>query len=277
VSTEQARGGLRKMITSLGGDSVTYALPVGAQQLPLNPLLGQTLELRYAGEIRCIHCDRSTSKSFNQGYCYPCFKRLARCDSCIVSPQKCHYDAGTCREPDWGEANCMIEHFVYIANTSGLKVGITRGTQVPTRWIDQGATQALPVYRVGARLDSGLIEVIFARHVTDKTAWQAMLKGSNTALDMAAERARLVAACAAEVEALIEERGLDAVHEIADVETTTIDYPVLEYPVKVKSLSFDKQPVVGGTLLGIKGQYLILDTGVINMRRHAGYQVAIHA
>jgi hypothetical protein len=86
-----------------------------------------------------------------------------------------------------------------------------------------------------------------------------------------------VAACAAEVEALIEERGLDAVHEIADVETTTIDYPVLEYPVKVKSLSFDKLPVVGGTLLGIKGQYLILDTGVINMRRHAGYQVAIHA
>jgi hypothetical protein len=144
VSTEQARGGLRKMITSLGGDSVTYALPVGAQQLPLNPLLGQTLELRYAGEIRCIHCDRSTSKSFNQGYCYPCFKRLARCDSCIVSPQKCHYDAGTCREPDWGEANCMIEHFVYIANTSGLKVGITRGTQVPTRWIDQGRRRRCP-------------------------------------------------------------------------------------------------------------------------------------
>jgi hypothetical protein len=88
VSTEQARGGLRKMITSLGGDSVTYALPVGAQQLPLNPLLGQTLELRYAGEISLHSLRPQYQQELHQGYCYPCFKRLARCDSCIVSPQK---------------------------------------------------------------------------------------------------------------------------------------------------------------------------------------------
>ena len=169
----------------------------------------------------------------------------------------------------------MIDHFVYISNTSGLKVGITRGSQVPTRWIDQGATQALPVFRVSSRLDSGLVEVIFAAHVADKTAWQAMLKGPNGVLDLPAERDRLLAACAEEVAALREERGLDAIVEITDAAPTSITYPVLEYPEKVKSLTFDKVSEVSGTLMGIKGQYLILDTGVINMRRHAGYEVSL--
>jgi hypothetical protein len=261
------------MVASLADGSARYELPVGEARVPLNDLLGQRLTLRFEGEIRCIHCDRATRKSFNQGYCYPCFRRLAQCDSCIVSPQKCHYHEGICREPAWGEANCMIDHFVYLANTSGLKVGITRGTQVPTRWLDQGATQALPIFRVASRLDSGLVEVLFKDLVADKTAWQAMLKGGNHDLDLPAERERLLAALAPQIAALRETRGLDAISELPDAEPVAIEYPVLTYPTRVKSLTFDKLPEVAGQLLGIKGQYLILDTGVINIRRHAGYHV----
>lgn len=268
-------GGIRKMQSTLTEASVDYALPMGDSDVPLNALLGESISLSFLGAIHCVHCGRKTKKSFNQGYCYPCFRRLAQCDSCIMSPQKCHYAAGSCREPEWGDANCMVDHFVYLANTSGLKVGITRGTQVPTRWIDQGASQALPAFRVASRLDSGLVEVTFAAHVADKTAWQRMLKGANDPMDLPAERARLMETCKEAIETLQQDRGIDAITALDTDEVTEINYPVLEYPSKVKSMTFDKVPEVTGTLLGIKAQYLILDTGVINMRRHAGYAVAL--
>jgi hypothetical protein len=269
-----ASGAVRKMRTSLE-EPVQYSLPLGEQEIPLNQFLGQQLQLDYHGVINCVHCDRKTSKSFSQGYCYPCFKRLAQCDSCIVSPEKCHYATGTCREPEWGEQHCMIDHFVYIANTSGLKVGITRGSQVPTRWMDQGATQAQPIFRVATRLYSGLVETLFKNHIADKTNWQAMLKGSAEDCDMEAARHRLMLECAADIEALQQQFGLQAITVLAGEPETRISYPVMEYPVKVKSFNLDKTPRVGGTLLGIKGQYLIFDTGVINIRKYGGYQLSI--
>ena len=270
MSEVLAAGNGRKMKTELA-DPVQYRLPLGESDLPMNSLLGQQLGLSFNGQINCIACDRKTNKSFNQGYCYPCFKRLAQCDSCIVSPEKCHYADGTCREPEWGETNCMIDHFVYLANTSGLKVGITRHSQVPTRWMDQGATQAQPIFRVSTRLQSGLVETLFKNHVADKTSWQAMLKGGAQPMDLEAERQRLVSECASEVDALRDSYGLDAITELEAAPETRISYPVLEYPTKVKSFNLDKQPELEGTLMGIKGQYLIFDTGVINMRKYAGY------
>ena len=271
-----ATGSVRKMRTELA-DSVQYRLPFGDSETPLNDWIGRSLQLSFLEEIRCIHCDRKTQKSFNQGYCYPCFKRLARCDSCIVKPETCHFFAGTCREPEWGEANCMIDHVVYLANTSGIKVGITRGSQVPTRWMDQGATQALPVFRVSNRLQSGLVESLFARHVADKTNWQAMLKGPGEVRDLAAARDALMAECATDIAALQAAHGVDAIQTLPDAAETTISYPVLTYPVKVKSFNLDKTPDIGGTLLGIKGQYLIFDTGVINMRKYGGYRLQLTA
>lgn len=276
MSTELANGAVRKMKTKLA-DPVSYTMLVGDAELPLNDYLGKTLELEYTGAINCIACDRATSKSFNQGYCYPCFKRLAQCDTCIMSPEKCHFAEGTCREPQWGEENCMRDHFVYLANTSGLKVGITRGTQVPTRWMDQGATQALPIFRVATRLHSGLVEVLFKAHTADKTNWQAMLKGSAEPRDLVAERERLMGECAGELDALTQTHGVDAIVPLAQEQEVTISYPVLEYPAKVKSLNLDKTPKVGGTLMGIKGQYLIFDTGVINMRKYGGYSLSVRA
>ena len=271
-----AGGAVRKMRNALD-EPVHYTMLLGEHEVDLNPFLGQHLKLEYSGLINCIHCGRKTSKSFNQGYCYPCFKRLAQCDTCIVSPQKCHYAAGTCREPEWGETHCMIDHIVYLANTSGLKVGITRGTQVPTRWMDQGATQARPIFRVSSRLQSGLVEILLGQHVADKTNWRAMLKGDAEPRDLAADRESLLASCAAGLEELWQEHGLQSIQALPDAEEVTIRYPVLQYPEKVASFNLDKDPVVEGTLIGIKGQYLIFDTGVINMRKYGGYHLTLSA
>ena len=270
------QGTLRKMRSRLS-QPVEYQLRLGEEEISLNPLLEKKISLQYSGLINCTNCGRKTKKSFNSGYCYPCFQRLAECDSCIIHPEKCHFDQGTCRDPAWGERFCLQDHIVYLANSSGLKVGITRGTQVPTRWIDQGATQALAIIRVRTRLQSGEVEVMFKQFVADKTNWRDMLKGQATPLDMHAEAKRLIDKCQSDLKELEDKFGFFAISVLNGVDVVSIDYPVVSYPEKVTSLNFDKTPIVEGTLLGIKGQYLILDSGVINMRRFAGYEVALHS
>tara|TARA_B110000444_G_scaffold260565_1_gene308068 strand:- start:230 stop:1057 length:828 start_codon:yes stop_codon:yes gene_type:complete len=271
-----AKGTLRKMSTRLS-QPVEYQLRLGEEEIPLNPLLEKKISLQYSGLINCVNCGRKTNKSFNSGYCYLCFQKLAECDSCIIHPEKCHFDQGTCRDPAWGERFCLQDHIVYLANSSGLKVGITRGTQVPTRWIDQGATQALAIIRVRSRLQSGEVEVMFKQFVADKTNWRDMLKGEATPLDMHAEAERLIEKCQSDLKELEDKFGFFAISVLNGVDVVSIDYPVVSYPEKVTSLNFDKTPIVEGKLLGIKGQYLILDSGVINMRRFAGYEVALHS
>ncbi|PSF04674.1 DUF2797 domain-containing protein [Marinobacter fuscus] len=264
-------GRLRKMPAE-AGTPVTYTLKVGDADVALNDLIGQHIRLDYEGVIRCIHCNRATKKSFNQGYCYPCFRKLAACDSCIMSPEKCHYHLGTCREPEWGERNCMVGHVVYLANSSGLKVGITRATQVPTRWIDQGAVAAIPMARVTTRYLAGLVEVACKGHVADRTNWRAMLKGDVPELNLAEERARVLSLIAGDLEQLRSEHGADSI-TVVDEHSLELGYPVDVWPAKVKTHNLDKSPQVEGTLEGVKGQYLMLDTGVINIRKFTGYEV----
>lgn len=271
-----ARGIVRKMRSRLG-QPVSYSARLGDNEVALNPLIDQQLKLVFSGSIYCIHCNRKTNKSFNQGYCYPCFQKLAQCDSCIIHPERCHFEQGSCREPAWGEKYCMQDHIVYLANSSGLKVGITRATQVPTRWIDQGATQALAIMRVRSRLQSGTLEMAFKQHVADKTNWRDMLKGKAAELDMAGERDRLLAACEEDIKELMARFGFFAISVLKGIDAVSIDYPVQAYPEKITSLNFDKEPVVSGTLKGIKGQYLIFDSGVINLRRFSGYEVELQA
>ena len=269
-------GSLRKMVAALQSP-VAYRLPLGEELLPLNALLGKSLTLSYTGAIHCIACGRKTSKSFNQGYCYPCLRRLARCDNCIIKPEQCHFHAGTCREPDWAQTHCMQAHIVYLANSSGIKVGVTRQTQVPTRWIDQGATQALAVFQAKNRYVAGLLEVALKHHVGDKTNWRAMLKGRPERADLAARADALRAECENEIRELETRFGEGAVRYLADGEQIEIDYPVERYPGTVRALGFDNTPQITGTLLGIKGQYLILDAGVLNVRKFAGYEVGVSA
>lgn len=270
---ELGRGALSKMAVRLEGQ-VQYALRLDDRQYPLNPLLGKVVRLDYLGAIHCSHCGKRTKKSYSQGYCFPCMKKLAQCDQCIVSPEKCHYAAGTCREPQWGEQFCMTDHVVYLANSSGVKVGITRATQVPTRWIDQGALQALPIFRVATRQQSGLVEDLLRTQVADRTNWRAMLKGEVELLDLPAIRQQLLDSCAAGIAELQQRFGLQAIQPVTDAEVVAIDYPVSEYPKKITSLDLEKTPQIEGTLLGIKGQYLILDCGVINLRKFTSYQLA---
>lgn len=257
-------------------DPVSYTLRVGDHELALNTLLGQRLDIHYTGEIRCIHCDRKTSKSFNQGYCFPCFRRLAACDSCIMSPEKCHYHLGTCREPEWGETHCMTGHVVYLANSSGLKVGITRASQVPTRWIDQGAVAAVPMLRVASRYLAGLVEVACKQHVADRTNWRTMLKGEAPEIDLLAERTNLMAQIAPELGQLAAEHGADTL-QASDEPVWSLSYPVEHWPKTVRAHNLDKEPHVSGILQGVKGQYLILDSGVINIRKYTAYEVRVTA
>ncbi len=272
------RGCLTKMAVEPGRGNAParYTLRAGTQRLDLNACLGRPLRLSWSGAIACTHCGRATRKSFGQGYCYPCFKRLAQCDTCIVKPELCHYFEGTCREPEWGERHCFQPHVVYLANASGLKVGITRATQVPTRWLDQGAVQALPVLAVESRQQAGFVEVLFKEEVADRTNWRAMLKGDVAVLDLAAERDRLLARLDSGLANLRERFGHEAIRTL-DERAVSLDYPVLEYPRKIVSHNFDKHPEVTGTLQGVKGQYLILDSGVINLRKFTGYEVEVAA
>ncbi|CAM4007285.1 hypothetical protein CCOS865_01540 [Pseudomonas reidholzensis] len=273
---ELARGSLSKMAVRLEAPVVQYSFRLGEAQVAVNPLIGKTLRLEYLGAIHCSHCGKRTKTSYSQGYCYPCMSKLAQCDLCIMAPERCHYDAGTCREPSWGEQFCMTDHVVYLANSSGVKVGITRATQLPTRWLDQGASQALPIMRVATRQQSGLVEDVLRSQVPDRTNWRALLKGDADVLDLVAIREQIFEACAEGIHALQQRFGVQAIQPLNDAEVVQMRYPVEAYPSKIVSFNLDKTPIVEGTLLGIKGQYLIFDTGVINIRKYTAYQLAVH-
>ncbi len=261
------QGQIRKMQVLGLEPQVQYALPLGETVLPLNERIGQPIKLVFQGEIRCLNCGRATRKSYCQGHCYPCSQRLAACDLCILKPETCKYHQGQCREPEWGQAHCLQPHVIYLANTSGLKVGITRRSQIPVRWVDQGAVQALPLLEVDERMHAGLVEVELARVMADKTNWRALLKGEPECIDLAS---------LAEEHLQQLEWPAIAVRRLPMDGEVRLNYPVLEYPQKIVSHNLDKQPELEGTLLGIKGQYLILDTAVINLRKYGGYVLEVH-
>ena len=267
-----ASGYLRKMRVQVADPLQYHCEFSGGTSLPLNPYLGHCISLRFSGEAQCVACSRRIKKTFNQGYCYPCFMKLAACDSCIVKPEKCHFSAGTCREPAWGLSHCMQPHIVYIANSSGLKVGITRQGQIPTRWIDQGARQALAVYRVQSRYHSGLVEVMLKSYLNDKTNWRQLLAKDAELVDIRACWQEILA------EAKFEEKlaanselsgKVERLYETAD--SFTANYPLMQYPSGLQVIDVSKTPEVEGKLVGIKGQYLLFEDKVINIRKYTGY------
>ena len=262
------KGNLLKMKTRWE-TPVSYTLPLGEFQIPLNPLIGKEVTLHFNGTINDIYDQQPIKKSYGQGFSYKNFMTLARCDSCIIKPELCHYHQGSCREPQWGEAHCFEPHYIYLANTSGLKVGITRQTQIPTRWIDQGASCALPILKVPDRLTSGLVEVELKKQMNDKTNWRKMLQGQGEEIDLYEER-----------ENIFETFG-DVLDDLKaqdlDEDTVKISYPMEGPAPSLRSLDFHKTPTVSGTLLGIKGQYLIFDNGVLNIRKYQGYFIEFRA
>lgn len=254
---------------------VAYSLVLDPFECKLSPLLGQSVQLEWSGAIRCLSCGAATKKSYAQGHCYKCMITKASCDMCMMKPETCHFHLGTCREPDWALQVCFNPHIVYLANSSALKVGITRQVNMPTRWLDQGATQALPIVQTANRFLCGVIEKLFAQELADKTDWRAMLRGESTPIDLLQIRDELLARFMPEIERLQHAYPNEIKLLPAEMVMRQFAYPVLEYPKKVTAHNFDKQPLIAGTLLGIKGQYLMLDTGVLNLRKFGGYQLMV--
>ena len=273
--THRLTGHLAKLTTHIDAvpnAQVQYTLVLGDQKLPLNPLIGETIRLEHLGQINCSHCGRKTKKSYSQGYCFPCMQKLPQCDLCIMSPERCHFDAGTCRDEAWGQAFCMQPHIVYLANSSGLKVGITRVNQMPTRWLDQGASQAMPIMQVATRKLSGQVETVLKHYVADKTNWRKLLKSDAETIDMSHAADLLLNQSEADLDVLL--GGLDQTdYQWLDTAAISMRYPVLAYPEKINSHNLDKEPVLEAKLMGIKGQYLIFDTVVINVRKYSSYLV----
>ncbi|GHC18148.1 hypothetical protein GCM10010082_06850 [Kushneria pakistanensis] len=275
-ATLMRAGGLSRMaITADASGNAHYHLRIGEHSEPLNAWLGHNIALQFAGSIHCVHCQRLTRKSFGQGHCYACFRRLARCDTCMMAPERCHYFQGTCREPEWGERHCFAPHVVYLASSSGAKVGITKPSQMPTRWLDQGAVQALPILSVASRRQSGMVEALFRSEISDRTHWQRMLKGETSDVDLIELRDELMTRLAPGLAALRAEFGEDNIQAHAEQRVARFDYPVLAWPTRVSAFNLDRTAKVEGRLMGLKGQYLILDSGVINLRKYAGYQVSV--
>ena len=259
-------GTILKMKTRLGKPA-SYNLPIGDDFLDMNERIGHFIQLTWQKEIYCIGCDRQINRSFAQGYCYPCFLNHPETSECILRPELCQAQDGIARDLDWAEHHCLKPHFVYLAVSSGIKVGVTRASQIPTRWIDQGATYAIRLAETPNRFTAGLIEVALKKHISDRTAWQRMLKNQIMEnVDLVQKKEEMTTQLAPELQNFVS----------PDEEITTITYPVLEFPEKVKSLGFDKLNEICGRLMGIKGQYLLFDDNtVLNIRKHTGYVVKV--
>lgn len=261
-------GNIRKMEV-IHERVIQYHLPVGEMNISMNPLMGRTITLEYLGHIHCIRCGRETRKSFAQGYCYPCFTTAPETEECVLKPELCRAQDGIARDMEYAKEHCLSDQVVYLSLTSGVKVGVTRSSQVPTRWIDQGAIRALEFARTPNRYLAGLMEVALKGHLADKTNWRKMLSASIPEdVDLLEEKKRLIPRVPGQLASYINDHD----------EVIELEYPVYHYPQKIKSLNFDSDPLISGVLTGIKGQYLMLDQDrVINMRKFGGYQLRFHA
>lgn len=259
------KGNISKMSASLG-DPIQYILKLD-EQIDMNAFIGKDLMIEWTSVINCTNCGKKTKSSFGQGFCYTCFTTAPQAAECILRPELCKAHLGQGRDPEWEEANHNQPHVVYLAASSAIKVGITRLTQVPTRWIDQGASEALILAETPNRYEAGRIEVELKSMFTDKTHWQKMLKNDiDETIDLAETKW--------EIEEQLPSDITDCFTD--DEDPVELIYPVVEYPVKVKSIKLDKEPKFKKKLVGIKGQYLIFDDGhVMNVRSHTGYEIIL--
>jgi hypothetical protein len=257
-------GILRKMRTALE-DGVNYSLVLNKEPvMDLNPLIGKEFKLEWTGKISCINCGRSLKKTFGQGFCYTCFTEAPQAGPCIIRPELCEAHEGKGRDVEWEEKHHNKPHIVYLAQTSGIKIGITRETNVPSRWIDQGARRAVAIANTPYRQLAGLLEVELKQYLSDRTDWRKMLTDERDNDDLLETRDMILSF-------LPEKYGEYAV---PDGELYEFDYPIEKYPEKVKSLKLEDLKKIEGTLSGIRGQYLYFNGDqVINLRKYSGYEV----
>jgi len=246
---------------------VRYFLPMGEMELPLNELIGKSINMKFTGQINCIACGKRTKTSFGQGFCYNCLQTAPEASETVMRPELSKAHLGIARDMDWAREHDLIDHFVYLAVSGELKVGVTRHHQVPTRWIDQGASEAILLAKTPNRHIAGVIEVFLKNFFSDKTNWQSMLKNKTAQeYNLPEEKVNAYHLLPAELQQYLYQ----------DNHVWQLHYPVSSFPEKVTSVTFDKDPLISGILDGIKGQYMIFTDGrVLNIRKHNGYFLEI--
>ena len=252
---------LKKMNTKLE-DVVQYTLDIHGESIVMNDLIGKQIKIEWSGVVIC-GCGKKMKKFYRSGFCYECFYDSPLASQSIFKPELCTAHLGIEeRDLQWEKTFQLAPHYVYLANSSGIKVGITRGTQGVIRWMDQGASQAILLAEVPNRRFSGDIEVALKKYVDDVTNWRKMLSGKPAAVDLIKMKEELSIHVPEELKQYI----------LPDNTVTEINYPVREYPKKINSTKLDRTPIIEGELKGIKGQYLIFDGDrVFNVRSHEGY------
>ena len=265
-------GNLRKMRTALE-TPVKYSLNLkdildDGESIDMNDLIGKQIRIEFQKAIHCVVTGRKIKKAYGEGMSFDAWRTSPSAVESIIRPELSRIHEGVAlRDKDWEEKHHNQPHYVYISKTAGIKVGVTRTTNIPYRWIDQGAIEAIIIAETPYRQLAGLIEVELKQHLADRTNWRAMLK-NEIKEDIALEDAK------EEVLELLSEEFYDFIYD--DDEVTMINYPVIDYPEKVTSIKLDKLSVIEHKLMGIKGQYLLFDGGgVFNVRSHAGYRVKI--
>lgn len=251
---------LDKMRTE-NGTPIQYYL----NDVHLNPLIGKKIKMEFDGVINCVVCNKKIPKAYGQGFCYPCFSESPENAECIIRPELCEGHLGKGRNPEWEFHHHVKEHFVYFSFTNEIKVGVTRSTQMPTRWIDQGAVAAMIVSKVPYRKLAGQIEVAFKAYMKDKTTWNQMLQDTKVFPDfLIGEKERLISTLPDELQIYTEQEN----------NVQLFEYPVLYYPSNLQQFNFTKNPTIEQKLVGIKGQYFIFENGeVLNIRNQSGYKV----
>jgi hypothetical protein len=246
-------------------EPVSYFFRTDREETLLNEALGCPFSLIFSGTIYCVVCGRKTSKAFGQGFCFPCFRDSPENSPCIVRPELCRGHLGEGRDVQWELENHVTPHIVYLAWSSGWKVGVTRESQVPVRWLDQGASLAIPIARTPNRYEAGLIEVALKQHLADKTDWRHMLLAAQPPRD-----------CQPPLnpDRFVPEASRPFL--LAERPCYRFSYPLIQHFAKVVSVNLSKTPHFEGTLAGMKGQYLILSDGrVLNIRNHLGFEVEV--
>ena len=258
-------GVLTKMQTEFG-NPIQYYLVFENSFLNVNQVLGKELTIQLEG-YQCLNCGKR-KKIFRQGFCYDCFYASPAVGDWIMRPELSTAHLGIAdRDLDYESQVQLQPHIVYLATSSEVKVGVTRKTQVPTRWIDQGAEKAIAIVEVPNRYLAGITEVALKEHFADKTNWRKMLTNDIITNDLILEKAKVESLLPLEVR----EYFFSDKNEVYEMK-----YPILDYPKKINSLSLEKNPNFKGILIGIKGQYLLFEDGtVFNVRSSEGSVVAI--
>lgn len=260
-------GNLTKMKSDYSEGVVRYRLPLGNADIDMNDIIGKEVRFTYLNKINCVVCGAEIKRTYGgRAICRHCYETSPQAEECLFYPEKCKAHLGVARDMEWSKKQCLIPHFVYLAVSSGLKVGVTRYHQVPQRWIDQGAVKAVKLAETPNRHIAGVIEVFLKQHLADKTSWKTMLKSvsDDFAIDLLSEKAKAAALLPTELQQYITK----------DNEVLEIKYPLDHSPGNPKNLNLEDQKEIKGTVTGIKGQYVLFDNGyVLNMNRYSGFLV----